>query len=106
MDYLDDAILPMHAKQFELAVKGTKLTKKNIVCARKVLVDQKTRAEVCEEENLNKQRLGQIITVVINNFKKQLDENGLHVIELVVDDKQKLKNETEEDTLLTRLLKE
>lgn len=105
MDGLNESItLPMHEKQFEFAIKGINLSKQNIEYAKQVLVEERPRSEILAQSGMSNPRLGQILFAIADNYETKLAELGLHRVEVIVDDKQKKKIESDEDKLLNTLL--
>ncbi len=101
-DDSDDIL--MNNDQFLFAVKGTRLSKKSIAIARRILVDKEERSIVIEDEGLTKQRLSTISLTVEKNYHYQLAKHNMFHVEVVVDESTKKALMDKEKKILKSIL--
>ena len=95
----------MNHNQFQLAIKGSRLSEKNIKIAYSVLVENVSRGDITDTEKLSKQTLSIIIMSVEANLKKQLDANGLSMVEHFIVNDAVSAEDRKEKALIGRILK-
>ncbi len=96
--------LLMNDIQFQLAIKGSRLSDKNIKIAYSILVEDVPRADVLTSEGLTKQSLSKIIQSVETNLKKQLDKHDLVAVEHIIPRDKLTFEDRQEVELITRIL--
>ncbi len=95
----------MNHNQFQLAIKGSRLSEKNIKIAYSVLVENIPRVDILETEDLSKQALSNIIQSVEANLKKQLEKHDLVVVEHFIPRDQLILEDQQEKDLISSILK-
>ncbi len=99
----EDAEFKMNKTQFDLATKGSRLSKKNLMIAYKVLVENIPRTEVLKSEGSHKQSLSRVINTVESRLSAILEKNNLTVIELIVSKDQVKEAEENERILVSKI---
>lgn len=100
----EDAEFKMTNTQFDLATKGSRLSKKNLMIARMVLVDKIPRTEVIKSEEIQKQNLSRLINTVETRLNEILEKNDLTVVELIVSKDMVKEAEENERALVSNIL--
>ncbi len=95
----------MHSDFFDLVARKSRLSKKNVAIAKRILVEKIPRRKLVVEEGMTRQMIHKIIKSFEKDAENILESHKLTIIEVVVNDQQKASIESDENDLINQILK-